>query len=216
MSVAILDQETVEVELTAETGKNHTETCLVAVESILKISKLQPSEIDLFACTIGPGSFTGLRAGIGTIKGLAFSFEKPVVGVSSLDALAVNVQGFGRKICSIIDARKKELYAAFYEPVQRDIPVRKGPESVLSPEALADLIRDEVVFVGDGVYACRHFLEERLSGNIIFADPPDNRIRAGAVGVIGLKKYADGASLSPLEIVPRYLRSSYAGGVQFD
>jgi len=124
-SVALLEDDSILAELFVNSGRNHAETLLPAIEKLLtsvviKAEQKMPfSGIDLFAFTIGPGSFTGLRVGASTVKGLAFVLQKPVVGVCTLDALVLNVSDLPLKkvtICPVLDAGRGEVYTALYAP----------------------------------------------------------------------------------------------------
>ncbi len=214
MSLSILNYKRVLVEIALTTDRQHGETTLAAIEAALSLTEIALSDIELLACTVGPGSFTGLRVGIGSVKGLAFAHNKPVVAVSSLDALAMNVREENMPICAMLDARRGELYAACYEPRSGEIPQRVGEEMVITPQALIDKIDGKMCFVGEGAVAYADYFKETLAEKIHFAGPADNNIRASAVGVIGLKKYESGDRLSALTVMPHYLRSSYAEGGQ--
>ena len=215
MSVSILDRTQVLIEIDVDTGRQHGETILAAIEAALSLAAVALSDIEFLACTVGPGSFTGLRVGIGSVKGLAFALNKPVVAVSSLDALAMNVLEDTMPICAMLDARRGELYAAWYTPCPGEIPQRVGEEMVITPQALVNKIDGTVCFVGEGAATYEEYFKEQMAEKAHFAGSTRNLIRAGAVGVIGLKKYESGDSLGALTVMPRYLRSSYAEGVQF-
>ena len=215
MSAAILDQHKILSEISVDAARNHGETALAAIEAVLSLSAVSLADIDIFACSVGPGSFTGLRVGIGTVKGLAYSLQKPVVGISSLDALAMNVSNEALTIWAMIDARRGEVYAARYMAMPGDIPQREGNELIITPGDLIEKVAGEAIFVGDGALVYEEYLKDKLQEQARFAAPADNRIKAGAVGVMGLKKYEVGASLTAFTLTPQYLRSSYASGVQF-
>ena len=108
-SVAIIDEEKVICDFNLSIGTTHSETLLPMVDEVCKTSKIDLSDVDIFACGIGPGSFTGLRIGIATIKGFALAQNKPVIGVPTLDALANNIAAFDGLICSVLDARNNNV-----------------------------------------------------------------------------------------------------------
>ena len=150
-SVAICDGRKLICEYTLNSGLIHSETMLSMVESALKSAHLSVDDIDVFACTVGPGSFTGVRIGVSIIKGLAFGKNKPCVGVPTLDALAYNVCDFSgdRIICAVMDARRNQLYNALYTGGTR--PVRIKPDALTPAELLAgELAGKSVILVGDG------------------------------------------------------------------
>ena len=113
-TVAVCEDERLLAQLTLNNGNTHSETLLPMIESSLKLLKLNIDDIDLFACSAGPGSFTGVRIGVATIKGLAFGKGKPCVGVSSLEALAYNLIGNDGLICPVMNARRSQLYNALF------------------------------------------------------------------------------------------------------
>jgi len=163
--------------------------------------------IDLLVCTTGPGSFTGVRIGVSTIKGLALATGKPIVGVSTLEALAVNVFPSRRLICPLLDARKNQVYAGLY---------RAGPDSLpeaVAPDRLTDigflvktLAGEEVDFVGEAaVLYQKRIFEEGARGSAL-RSCRGGRLNASAVGLIGLHRYQNGRSEDPLTFSPSYLR----------
>ena len=215
-SVALLKGEILLIEQFINTGKNHGETLLPAIENILTIAGIGIAEIGLLAVTVGPGSFTGLRVGASSAKGLAFSKGTPIVGVSTLDALAANVTSGSMKICPMLDARKKEVYAALYRISETGFPERITDEQVISPEILLADMDEEILCLGDGAIAYGDLIRLKMSDKAHFVPGPLNYIRASSVGLIGLKKFHDGDSLNSLKLTPRYLRLSEAETKKLD
>ncbi len=209
-SIALLDDENVVAEFCFNTKRRHEETLLGAIDTLLSHGGVKPSEIDLFAVTVGPGSFTGLRVGLSTTKGLAFAAEKPIVGVSTLTALAFNIPNCENAICPMLDAKRGEIYTAIYRVEKGGIPEMIGEERVTTPEKLLNEINDRTIFLGDGATLYAGMIREILSENSFFAPPSFSYIKAGGVGLIGLKKYFDGDIVDAGNLVPVYLRSSYA------
>jgi len=210
-SVALLDDENVLVEFCFNTKRRHEETLLDAIDTLLSHGGVKPSEIDLFAVTVGPGSFTGLRVGLSTTKGLAFAAKKPIAGVSALAALAFNIPNCENAICPMLDAKRGEIYTAIYRVEKGGIPEMTGEERVTTPEKLLSELNDDTMFLGNGATLYAGMVREMLPERSSFAPPSFNYIRAGGVGLIGLKKYFDGDISRADDLVPRYLRSSYAG-----
>jgi len=113
-SVALLNDESIWAEFYFNTKRRYDETLLQTIDVLFSQTEIKPSDIDLFVATVGPGSFTGLRVGLSTIKGFAFSAGKPIAGVSTLMALACNIPNSEKSICPMIDARRGEIYTALY------------------------------------------------------------------------------------------------------
>lgn len=160
-SVALSRGETLLAEIFLNLRSTHTDRLLLTVRQLLADTGCALEELDGFGVVLGPGSFTGLRVGVATVKGLALAMAKPVFGVSSLAALAVQVPCAHLPLCALLDARKKEVYAGLFER-SGALPVALGGERVLSPERLCDQLRGEVLFVGDGSVAYRSLLVRRL------------------------------------------------------
>ena len=210
-SVALLDDEIIGAEFSLNRGGRHEETLLVTIDVLLAQAGITVGEIDLFSVTVGPGSFTGLRVGLATMKGFAFAMGKPIVAVSTLAALAANLPHADTPVCSVLDARRGDVYTATYRIETGGLPAMIAGERVTKPEELMAGMDGTVLFVGDGAILHEDLIRDRLADRAVMAPPSCNVIRAGTVGLIGLKKYRDGDILNPRELVPRYLRSSYAG-----
>ena len=147
-SVAIIDNGSLLAELTRLNRRTHSRHLMDLIDMVCQMSDLKIGDVDGFAVTIGPGSFTGLRIGISTIKGLAFPLNKPVVGVSSLDALAWQCAQSAYLICPLLDARKKEVYACRYRFKNNEL-IKDGNEKVASPAEAVRGIREPCIFVGN-------------------------------------------------------------------
>jgi tRNA threonylcarbamoyladenosine biosynthesis protein TsaB len=209
-SVALLNSDSVLAECLINVGINHSETLLPAIEKILSVAGTEIAEVDLFALTVGPGSFTGLRVGASTVKGLALVADKPVVGVSSLDALALNVANSTILICPMLDARKKEVYTALYRPDRRGIPEKIVGEMVVDPETFLKDIDEEIIFLGDGARNYCELIKEILTDRSNFALSHLQYIKASAVGLLGMNKFIEGDILDIMTFTPQYLRLSEA------
>ena len=210
VSVALLNSDSVLAECLINVGINHSETLLPAIERILSVTGTEIAEVDLFALTVGPGSFTGLRVGASTVKGLALAADKPVVGVSSMDALALNVANSTIAICPMLDARKKEVYTALYRPDRRGMPEKIVGEMVVEPETFLKGIDEEVIFLGDGARNYRGLIREILPDRSYFALSHLQHIKASAVGLLGMNKFIEGDILDIMTFTPQYLRLSEA------
>ena len=212
VSVALLDGDAVLSEVFISLNLHHSATLLPLMENLTRMAGITPDMVDLLVCTIGPGSFTGLRIGISTVKGLALATGKPVVGVSTLDALALNVVPLSRTICPMLDAGKKQVYTAIYRMGRKDIPEKTGEEMIANVEKfLRNLDREEeIIFVGDGAIKYRDLIKEILPEISVLAPGHHHFIRAAAVGMLGVRKFNDGDILNYITFTPLYLRPSGA------
>ena len=211
VGLALLDGEEILAEFYLGPGRHHAEVLLPALSKLLLLSGIPMEKIDLLACTTGPGSFTGVRMGVSTVKGLALAMGKPIVGVSTLEALAMNAISSSGLICSLLDARREQVYAGLY---------RMGPDGfpeIVTPERLTDIVQlmrdlpaDEVELIGDGAVRYRdRILESRPERCEPFGGGK-HRLHASAVGMIGVHRYSQGMGDDPLTFSPKYLRLSEA------
>ena len=188
-------------------GLTHSRTLLPMAEDLLKNAEMEMKQIDSFAVAEGPGSFTGIRIGIATVKGLAWAADKPCIGVSTLAAMAWNGVAAGGLICAVMDARRSEVYNALFR-IEDGRPVRLCPDRAISLSALTEELRErgEAPFlVGDGTeLASAFFREQHLEHRV----PPENLRWQNAWGVA---MEAAGKELcTSQELLPVYLRLSQA------
>ena len=188
-------------------GLTHSRTLLPMAEDLLKNAETEMKQIDCFAVAQGPGSFTGIRIGIATVKGLAWAADKPCIGVSTLAAMAWNGVAAGGLICAVMDARRSEVYNALFR-IEDGRPVRLCPDRAISLSALTEELRErgEAPFlVGDGTeLASAFFREQHLEHRV----PPENLRWQNAWGVA---MEAEGKELcTSQELLPVYLRLSQA------
>ena len=210
--VAIVDETGLLAESFLNTGKTHSQRLLPLMDSLLKHTDFAWDDIFGFAVTVGPGSFTGLRIGIATVQGLAQALGKPVQGIVSLDALVENLAGVPGILCPILDARKNEVYTAWYRYEANEMK-RLSPYRALAPEKLLQELlplEEKVTFLGDGVPTYREVLVNGLQERAQFAPSTQNLLKAAEVARLGLKKFHQGQSPHVLEIKPFYLRPSEA------
>ncbi len=207
VSIALLNQEKILAELYLDAGKGHSEVLLPALEKLFLITGLTTERIDLLVCTTGPGSFTGVRIGVSTIKGLALATGKPIVGVSTLEALAMNVFPARRLICPILDARKNQVYAGLYRLAPDGMPEAVAPDRLTDIDLLLKaLAAEEVDFVGDAAVLDQKQICEARAPVYGLQTRCHSRPNASAVGLIGLRWYQRGRIEDPLTFSPTYLR----------
>jgi tRNA threonylcarbamoyladenosine biosynthesis protein TsaB len=211
--VAVLDGARVLAEVEAEPERGHAAALLPAVEGALAQAGVGLDVIDAFALAIGPGSFTGLRIGLATLKAFALGTEKPLAAVPTLAALAYPLRAADTAVIACLDARRGELYAAgFRAGADADtlVTLPEIPESVWKPESLAARIEGRCVLVGEGVEAVRDALLAAGRGDVRVAEPALCRPRAAVVGVLGARMLARGEGKPAEDVVPRYLRRAEA------
>jgi len=204
-SVAILNDRAILYDVLINSGLNHSEVLLPAIEQACSQTRVKISEIDLFACTMGPGSFTGLRIGASTLKGFMLATGKPAVGVSSLAALALNADNRSKIICSVMDAGRGQVYVAYFKYTEGNDLEQLGQEQIVNP---SDIDRDQnTILVGDGAVRYADAIRAKKQ-NIILAS--QHHCRSSSVGLLGKVKYDRGELLDVDQCVPLYLRSSDA------
>ncbi|OOB75117.1 tRNA threonylcarbamoyladenosine biosynthesis protein TsaB [Clostridium haemolyticum] len=211
-SCAILEDNKLLGEITLNDKKQHSVILMPLIDSLLKDLKLTINDIDAFAVSSGPGSFTGLRIGIATVKGLADGTGKPFVGISSLDGLAFNLAYSSGIICPIIDALRDNVYTALYS--FEDEKLKKLTDYMaLHIDELISIIKetncDSVNFIGDAIPKFKDKLSISFS-KVYFAPNNVNFTRASSLGELGLQLLKDGVSDNSLTFAPIYLRKSQA------
>ena len=208
-SVAVLNAERLLAELTSEKKQTHSKHLMKMIDTALRMAGAQLAEMDAYAVTIGPGSFTGIRIGISTVQGLAVALARPAVGVSSLEALANQVGVSNHLICPLLDARKDEVYAALYR-FENDGLRQIIEEQVSSIEELLSGIEAPCVFVGPGVPVYGERIRERLGKNAISAGTALNKIRAETIGRMALHEIQTKGRENLSALLPHYIRKSDA------
>ena len=222
-TVAIVEDEQTIAEYTTNYKKTHSQTLLPMIDEMVRMVDADLKAIDAIAVAGGPGSFTGLRIGSATAKGLGLALDKPLIHVPTVDAMAYSMYGCEDIICPIMDARRKQVYTGLYsfshkknedgglydEPV---FQVLRMQMAVPVEELIRHLnvYRRRVVFLGDGVPVYKEMLAEGLKVPYSFAPSFMNRQRAAAVGALGIRYYEEGRYESAAEFRPEYLRKSQA------
>lgn len=208
-SVALCRGETLVAESLLNIRSTHSEKLLQQIDLLLAETGWQLEELDLLAVVIGPGSFTGLRIGIATVKGLAQVLKKPVVGISALQMLAMNLPLSPVPICTFLDARKKEVYSQIFN-WSAEGPVPAGDALVLPPERLLKQLDFEVALVGDGVPLYRSLIKEILAEKACLPTATAHQPRASQAGWLANQASANGLSMTAAELQPTYIRPSDA------
>ena len=186
----------------------HSERLMSMVDRLLEDCRWTLAQVQGLAVSIGPGSFTGLRVGVATVKGLALALGLPVAAVPTLDALAANLPFADAPVCTLLDARKGEVYVCLYQWTGQSME-RRSDYLALPPEDVPAWLRVPVIVLGDGVPACRPYLE-RLGGRVRVAPAAQSVPSAAMIGQIGHVMLASGQEISGDALEPFYLRPSEA------
>ena len=207
-SVALIRDDLILYDVLINSGLNHSEVLLPAIHQALAQTGIKITDIDLFACTIGPGSFTGLRIGASTMKGLILAAQKPVAGVSSLEALALNISPTPKKICALMDAGRGQVYIAYFKYEKNGLMERVDEDRVLNPSQIKiEVEEEEVIFVGDGAVKFADLLCRTHPPKAAIAPTAKQYIRASSVALLGRRKYQRNALVDASTFIPVYLRS---------
>jgi tRNA threonylcarbamoyladenosine biosynthesis protein TsaB len=211
VGLALLRGEEILADFYLGPGRHHAEVLLPALEKLLVLTGITLEQIDLLVCTTGPGSFTGVRIGVSTVKGLALASGKPIIGVSTLEALAMNAFPSPGLISPLLDARRDQVYAGLYRLGPDGLPEIVMPDRLTDIEQwMSDLPGDEVDWVGDGALRYRDRILASRPGRCDVAGSGRHQLHASAVALIGIHRYSQGQSEDPLTFSPRYLRLSEA------
>lgn len=211
-SVALVQDENLIGEFTVNHKKTHSQTLLPMLAELAKMTELDLSTIDAVAAAGGPGSFTGLRIGSATAKGLALALEIPIIHIPTVDALAYNLCGHHGVVCPLMDARRNQTYTGLYYFEGNHMQVLKEQCALEIGQITAEInhIGKPVAFLGDGVPVFKKILKEQINVPYTFAPPHLNRQRAGAVAVLAEQYYMQGKVVDAALHKPEYLRLSQA------
>lgn len=211
-SIAVIENDILLGEYTMNYKKTHSQTLLPMLDELAKIIELDLNTIDAIAVSMGPGSFTGLRIGSATAKGLGLALDKPIIPVPTVDALAYNIWGTDKQVCPLMDARRQQAYTGLY--VFED-----GQLTSLIPQCAVDIseiiekvneTQKPVIFLGDGVPVFADYIAEHITVPYEYAPATCNRQRAASVAVLGSVLYRKGIVEHAREHKPEYLRLSQA------
>jgi tRNA threonylcarbamoyladenosine biosynthesis protein TsaB len=206
--VALLEQGRPIGEISLDVALTHSERLMAMVDRLLQDCRSSLDEVRGLAVSVGPGSFTGLRVGIATVKGLALALDLPVAPVPTLDALAARLPFADAPVCPVLDARKGEVYLSLYR-ARGDGMERLWEYMALAPAAAAERLEAPVILLGNGVAACRPHLD-RLGSGVRVAPPAQCAPSAALVGQLGHAMLRAGAGVSGDALAPLYLRRSEA------
>jgi tRNA threonylcarbamoyladenosine biosynthesis protein TsaB len=208
-SIAIMEEEELIAEVRINIKVAHAERLMPSIDWLLKASHVSVEEIDAFAVSIGPGSFTGLRIGLSTAKGFSYATKKPLVPVPTLDAFARTLPFSPYYICPMLDARKKEVYTALYKWEDK-LCKKIIPETAIKPEDFLKEIKGKILFAGDGAKIYKALIVDILKDRAVFAPRARMSPSASTVAEIAIEKLKQGISTDPVGLTPFYIRRSEA------
>lgn len=211
-SAAIVDGDKLVCEVTINNKKTHSQTLMPIIDTILNHAGMEISDMDFLAVANGPGSFTGLRIGVSAVKGLAYAKNIPVVGISTLEAMAYNLPFCKFSISPIMDARRQQVYNAVYEWENGELIEKKAPRALGIDELCEELgkVGKKVVFVGDAAAVYKEIIIEKLGDMAVFAPSCAAEQRASSLAIAAKKRYQKTGGESAFELSPVYLRKSQA------
>lgn len=216
-SVAILEEEQILAEYSVNYKKTHSQTLVPMLNELKQMIELDLNTIDAIAIAKGPGSFTGLRIGSATAKGLGLALDKPIIPVGTLEGLAMNAWNYGGLICPIMDARRNQVYTGIYKFEEGKLVtlLDQCPMDIEEIcKAVSSMINESkqepILFLGDGVPVYRDRINEIMTVPFTYAPAHMNRQRASALGVLAFEYYKQGITESASAHKPEYLRKSQA------
>ncbi len=201
-SVAVTEGDKIISLSSTNAGLTHSRTLLPMIDSVLKNSETELSSIDCFACSVGPGSFTGIRIGISAIKGLADGLGKKCIAVSTLEALAYNLLGEDVIACAVMDARCSQVYTALFETTGESVK-RLTEDEAIKIEELGERLKaygKKIVFVGDGAAICHKALGYNIAPSVVRFQ------NAASVSFAAQKDFSEEKLTEPSKLLPVYLR----------
>lgn len=211
--IAVMDNNILKAEAYLDIeARTHSEKLMPLLADVLKVAGLKLEEMEGLAVTIGPGSFTGLRLGLATVKTMAQITRLPLAGITTLDALSLNAKGREGLICPLLPVRKDEYYCALYE--ERNFSfMRYTPYLCLKIEEIVSLLRPlkkDVTFIGEGFYLCQEKLKKGLDSHLLSLLPAQMFLKPSMVAFLGERYLLKGKVCDPFTLTPFYLRSSAA------
>ena len=208
-TVGLVDGNDVVAEAVDQSGQTHARHIMAMVDDTLNQTNLALEDVDGFGVVIGPGTFTGLRIGISTVQGMAYALSKPVAGITSLDALAVQADTELRYICPMVDARRQEVYYGLYELHAQELS-QASPHQVASPADLLKQIQAPCYFLGTGARIYRQLISDTLGSRASFSEADMDRIHSSVIAKLA-RSHFQRTDVQKLPVVsPYYIRRSDA------
>lgn len=211
-SVAVATETTLLAEYTVNFKKTHSQTLLPMLDEAVKMLELDLQEIDAIAVAKGPGSFTGLRIGSATAKGLGLALDKPIVAVPTTQAIATNLYGFDGLICPLMDARRNQVYTGLYRYTREGFYI-VADQMAVPVEEIIEKVNElgcPVAYLGDGVEVYRELLQQKTKMEVSFAPLHCSKQRAATLAVRAIELMKEGKIETAMEHEPDYLRLSQA------
>lgn len=211
-TVALAEDNKIIAEYSVNYKKTHSQTLLPMIEEIMNMAEVKAEELDAIAVSGGPGSFTGLRIGSATAKGIALAINKPIIHIPTMDGLAYNMCGSDRLVCPIMDARRNQVYTGLYEFEGNKLVVKKTQDQsdIMEIIELVNKMGRPVVFLGDGVYVYNDIIDANVKVDYQIAPIHMNMQRAASVAALAAVYYIEGRMTNSMEHKPEYLRKSQA------
>ena len=211
-SVAVVEDDNLLGEYTMNHKKTHSQTLLPMLDELGKMIELDLNSLDAIAVSKGPGSFTGLRIGSATAKGLGLALNKSIIPVPTVDAMAYNLWGTDKAVCPLMDARRQQAYTGLYAFENSNLKTIV-PQCAVDISEIIEKVNENgksVIFLGDGVPVFKEYIAEHVTVPYEFAPATCNRQRASSVATLGQLLYAQGVVENAAEHKPDYLRLSQA------
>lgn len=210
--MAVVEENTILAEYTVNYKKTHSQTLLPMLHEIVQMIELDLHSVDAIAVSAGPGSFTGLRIGAATVKGLGLALQKPIISIPTVEGLAYNLAGTDKLICPMMDARRNQVYTGLYQFKGQQLLCLKE-QCAVSIEEIMDCVNErgrDVIFLGDGILTYRQTIEERTAVPYEMAPAHLNRQRAGSIAALALQYGRMNKIEDAKEHIPNYIRPSQA------
>lgn len=207
-SIALLENDTVVGEYLISSGSSHFRDLMPCIDDLFKKTTLTPGQLGAVAVSIGPGSFTGTRVGLAVAKGLSQGLRIPILGVSTLPALASQIPYARKDICSLVTSRKGEVFAALFRRDRDDHLIRIEEDFSLKVEDLPVLIKRKTIIIGNDFTAQGPLVKQYAGKNALFAPPNLWNLRASSIGALALQRLEQGDSDAASTLVPLYLRDA--------